>query len=82
MTRKEMIELVKKLQAEGEQCHNCQLELYITVEGELRTQLMTGRTNTETAFSFWRLFKEKTAETQAIWSIPSQCGIYRMAFLR
>jgi len=42
MKRKEMIELIKKLQAEGEQCHNCQLELYMTEDGELRTQLMTG----------------------------------------
>ena len=42
MTRKEMIELVKKLQAEGEQCHNGQLELYLTQSGELRTQIISG----------------------------------------
>jgi len=59
MTRKEMIELVKKLQAEGEQCHNCQLELYLTEEGALRTQILTGQHVYREGFAHLMTFQGK-----------------------
>lgn len=42
MKRKEMLELIKRLQEEGSQCHGCDLILYVTEQGALRTQLLTG----------------------------------------
>jgi hypothetical protein len=62
MTYNKMVELVKKLQNEGERCKICQLELYLTQRGELRKQLVAG--NHEYGEGFFHLMTFQGKDTR------------------